>query len=72
MTDYMAQMLDELMGPSRNALAGEQLISFEHRDVRYSLLFRQMVFRFAKATWLVSAQTSSSETQRLTWEFATW
>ncbi|CAJ0931391.1 unnamed protein product, partial [Mesorhabditis belari] len=33
MTDYMAQMLDELMGPSRNAVAGESKMTYDHRDV---------------------------------------
>uniref|UniRef100_A0A158P8B2 Luc7-like protein 3 n=1 Tax=Angiostrongylus cantonensis TaxID=6313 RepID=A0A158P8B2_ANGCA len=34
MTDYMAQMLNELMGPQRNALPGEgSAIDFDHPDV---------------------------------------
>ncbi|KAK6011751.1 hypothetical protein OSTOST_23153 [Ostertagia ostertagi] len=34
MTDYMAQMLNELMGPQRNSLPGESAaIDFDHPDV---------------------------------------
>ncbi|PAV62085.1 hypothetical protein WR25_07491 isoform B [Diploscapter pachys] len=34
MTDFMAQMLNELMGPSRNALPGEKVdLDYDHPDV---------------------------------------